>query len=118
MTPSTGAYESQDERGQATIRVCGLNRAECAQGRSDAWMALTVLISTYADWKFRRRDADAERVLRVIDKYPFQSVRLHMVRVFEEAADPTLLLSLEVIEAFGRFAELLGRGAVEEDAAE
>ncbi|WP_157520837.1 hypothetical protein [Herbidospora daliensis] len=106
LTPTTGLYVGIDAKGDATIGVCGLNRDVCASGRSNAWTAIEYLIPSYVKALESGYSDKAFKILKVLREYPFQSVRVAMVKVFSEAQDPGLLLSAEVISAFREYPEL------------
>jgi uncharacterized protein (TIGR02646 family) len=105
FSPSTGRFEPIDRRGGVTIDICGLNREVCIVGRSDAWIALTELLIVYADSVQSGQVDRAARVLGTVRRYPFQSIRLHMIRV---ATNPVLadVLPAETRAALSRFPEL------------
>ncbi|MBB5872877.1 uncharacterized protein (TIGR02646 family) [Allocatelliglobosispora scoriae] len=112
LSPSTGLFEARDAKGTATIAVCGLNRDVCASGRQDAWVSLSQLAIRYA--MLRDRDpasSHAEEILRAVRRYPFQSVRVHMVEILKSPRAARLLVQPETRQAFERYPELAGLSA-------
>ncbi|RFS80988.1 TIGR02646 family protein [Actinomadura spongiicola] len=107
FSPTTGLFTGASRRGEVTIDICGLNRDICAEGRLNAWTAIEYLIPAYAIEMGSGRDKKASRILRTLQKYPFQSVRTYMARVYAGAEDPALILSPDVMASFSSFPELL-----------
>ena len=87
FSPTTGILTALDDRGQTSIDVCGLNREICVAGRFDAWFAMEVMILHYASLKRAGDDNTSARVLAVLRRYPFQSVRTAMAKFVLDGRD-------------------------------
>ncbi|WP_214106468.1 hypothetical protein [Acrocarpospora catenulata] len=107
LTPTTGIYIALDDKGTTTIEICGLNRDVCARGRVHTWTTMECLIPLYSTALSKGRLKQAEKIMDVLREHPFQSVRSRMSRIFQESADPALLLSEDVINAFKEHPDLL-----------
>ncbi|MDR6559793.1 uncharacterized protein (TIGR02646 family) [Arthrobacter pascens] len=100
FSPSTGRYVERDELGRNTIRVFGLNRQVCVDGRRNAWVALEALVVLY-----RQAPEKRDQILHTIREYPFQGVRRHMAQLMQ-SPKRDLLLPAGVVIAVSRHPEL------------
>lgn len=76
----SGEYGSRTGKGEETIRVFGLNRADLVKGREDAFC---LACSTLRDWHRLHQDGDpmADRVARALLDSPFVDVVYAMTRL-------------------------------------
>ena len=77
LTPTTGRLVGLTERGECSIRICGLTRPILNQGRRDAWVTLCVLIPRYAVYQRCGEVANAEEIRETIRRFPFASALMH-----------------------------------------
>ncbi len=102
LSLDTGNYVGLDEVGVETIKVFGLNRDVCVQGRRTAWIALCALIR---DYERSSDDARAE-ILDCCKKFPFQDVRHALARTIS-GSDRADVVPAEVRAVVSRHRELL-----------
>ncbi|MFC7957297.1 HNH endonuclease [Rhodococcoides kroppenstedtii] len=100
LSLSTGIYFEIDEIGRQTIKVFGLNREICVQGRQMAWVSLCALFSQYD------KEINMNEVAETIQNFPFQGVRRTLVQIFSDG-DPAAVIPAEIIGILGRRPELL-----------
>jgi hypothetical protein len=76
----SGAYGHRTAKGEHTIRIFGLNRADLVAGRKDAFC---LACSNLRDWHGLRQDGDleADRVAQALLDSPFVDVIHAMVRL-------------------------------------
>jgi uncharacterized protein (TIGR02646 family) len=70
-------------KGNETIRILRLNRAELRRGRLNAWFALPVLLERYARALASDRPDQAAECERVVREHPFSAVLHFLVRVLD-----------------------------------
>lgn len=85
----TGTYDPLSPKGQATIEVFGLNRADLVKGRRDAFVRAR---SNLRDWHNLRRNADPEagRVAQALLDSPFIDV-VHAMTQLKPGVAPTVV---------------------------
>jgi len=91
FSPATGEYLPLTSKGQPTIAVFGLSRANLVRGRSIAWTALQALLLLYAQRK-AADDPKAARIEHDVRAHPFAGVFVALLRI---AASPAAAILIE-----------------------
>lgn len=98
-----GRYEPRTDKGQATIRVCSLNRPQLEQGRVQS---LSVVETCLESWEAARKGGDTakmDKMVRIVQAQPFADVCQSMLRqavapgsdiIFADSLDVLALLRL------------------------
>jgi hypothetical protein len=96
----TGVYRPLSPRGEASIRVFGLNRADLTRGREVAFATRAAVLCKAHDLFGLGRGAEATRYLRALAQEPHASVLHEMLRTvtLPGAAD---VLGPDVVAALG-----------------
>lgn len=76
LSPKTGMYAAADGsmKGEASIRVFGLNRAVLATGRRLAWDLAQLVVIAYAEAREASDGAQADRIKAILRHQPFAGV--------------------------------------------
>jgi uncharacterized protein (TIGR02646 family) len=74
LSPSTGRYSARDVKGTESIKVFGLNRETCVDGRRNAWIAACELIRGFVRIANDGTAAKADAYLDVLRQAPFRAV--------------------------------------------
>jgi uncharacterized protein (TIGR02646 family) len=106
LAPSTGAFVPRTAKGRESVRVFGLARETLEEGRRDAWTAIGQLLVRYAQLRQAGDQQGAKAIERVIRKYPFDSVRWHLVRL-ASAPQAMVLIDRDWLLALRRCPEIL-----------
>lgn len=103
LDPVLGELTSRSVEGNTSINVFGLNREHLIQGRSDAWLALEVLIRRYARLRNKGEDAAADLILATVQRTAFGEVHVTMSMM---ALSGMMLLPKSVRKPFMDYPEL------------
>jgi uncharacterized protein (TIGR02646 family) len=106
LSPSTGKLTSLTRKGEQSIPVFGLDRANLEKGRHAAWIALESLLTEYARF---RQGGNAERAARIestVRTYPFAGV-FAALRRLAIGPDADLLVESRCLTALREFPEVL-----------
>lgn len=82
LTTSSGKFYQLTPKGEASIRVFGLDRDLLEKGRKSTWDGLVLaLIPRYAEARRRGDEEAIQRLLEAICKHSFSSVLWHLLRL-------------------------------------
>ncbi|MEV5708834.1 hypothetical protein [Actinoallomurus sp. NPDC052274] len=105
----TGEYRHLTAKGQATIQVFGLNRADLVRGRAGAFHTRRAVICHARALLYEDRKDEAAQCLRALGEEPHASVLYAMLRS-TDLPGATVILGRDVLEALTdpQILELLG----------
>jgi uncharacterized protein (TIGR02646 family) len=106
LSPSTGKFTGLTRKGEQSIPVFGLDRANLEKGRRSAWIALQALLAEYARF---RRSGNAERASQIesaVRTYPFAGVFAALQRI-AAGPDADLLIEARCLAALQESPEVL-----------
>ncbi len=95
---NTGEYRNLTEKGSATIRVFGLNRADLIRGRVNAFCTRQAVLCRAHDLLAQGRDQEAARCLAALAEEPHASV-LHAMILSANMPGAAEILGDDVIAA-------------------
>ncbi|GAA3577327.1 hypothetical protein GCM10022419_068180 [Nonomuraea rosea] len=96
---STGAYRWNTSKGQATIEVFQLNRADLRRGRELAFPRCQAMLRDYLRLQGSGKGRDALKMLNALQEQPFADVLHAMYRTMTIPGADIVLGGLEVLEA-------------------
>ena len=74
FTPSTGRFIAQDSKGEESIKVFGLQRQICVDGRRNAWTGALALVRDFVTQTDGGSVDSANACLRTLQENPFRAV--------------------------------------------
>lgn len=91
LSPRTGKYVSQTEKGRWSIEVFGLNRGRLEKSRQDAWNSVQVHLIFYRSLCARHDTVAALEIQRTLCRHPHASVLLVLLATFDAPGGAALL---------------------------
>ncbi|MEU4561591.1 hypothetical protein AB0F72_24685 [Actinoplanes sp. NPDC023936] len=99
LSLSVGEYAALSEKGRLTIEVCGLNRADLARGRQQAYRVVTLCLREWGRELRDRGPCRPEALVRTIREQPFADVCQAMLRQVEMPGAETVFADLPDVAA-------------------
>jgi uncharacterized protein (TIGR02646 family) len=104
---SQGRIRGLSEKGRRSIEVFELERELLVLGRMDAWNALALFLTRYAEAVNDDRQDEARKITELVRRYPFASVLVHLLRA-AKSANASAVLDAKLLAALKRCPEVFG----------
>jgi uncharacterized protein (TIGR02646 family) len=103
----TGEYKHLTIKGEESVRVFHLNRADLMGGRRNAWEAIQGLLVFYGQLCLRGDSRRALLMQRTLCEYPFSSVFGYLLQVVK-TPDAALLIEEECLKVLDKYPDIKG----------